>query len=98
MSYPEIEYCDLDYVTSVIHFYEDDHDEDGCTLRFSFPVALFWCGDQFAYVKEFVVFDVVNCVTREKALETITRRVEEIFLWEHRKAHEGITAVMNWEM
>lgn len=90
----KLEFCAFDQAVSVIRFNQIMKMDSGLKIFFSYPQILLWSVDFFGYVNALQVNDVMTADTEKEAKALIERRVSEIYRWEHRKAYDGITAVI----
>lgn len=94
MNQQSLSYCQLSELNQVIKYEQVSDMGSSYQVQFSFPQILLWEGDQFAYVEDLRVNDCVIAGTRSEADDLIMNRVKDIFTWEHRKAYDGITPVI----
>ena len=94
MNQQSLSYCPLSELNRVVRYEQIDDLGSSYHVHFSFPQILFWDGDQFGYVEDLRVNDCVIAETRSEADDLIMARVKDIFTWEHRKAYDGITPVI----
>ncbi|WP_067585358.1 hypothetical protein [Endozoicomonas ascidiicola] len=94
MLHSDLIYCPLSELFKVIQYQDVIDNGSYLEVRFSFPKILFWRGDQFCYAEAARISDVVIADNRSQANDLAEKRVEAIFNWEHRKAYDGITAVL----
>ncbi|MGO0307267.1 hypothetical protein ACTL6P_11770 [Endozoicomonas acroporae] len=95
MLYPQLKFFSLESsLLSMVNIIEVKQIGYVIHIRYTFPQILLCIGDEFGYLDELRIEDIMTGSHEAEVMEKIREKLEIIYTWEHRKLFDGITPVM----
>ena len=95
MLYPQLKFFSLESsLLSMVNIIEVKQIGYVTHIRYTFPQILLWIGDEFGYLDELRIEDIMTGSHEAEAMDKIGEKLKIIYTWEHRKLFDGITPVM----